>query len=349
MVLSYYFLKYPYKLSWNALNMINKRKETIFYAEDVLDLVIFKPVQQYLPTLPIVTKNSKIKREIEGLAEVQGVYPTFPKALITCRHICHKFPEEKILKFGLRHGAYHFKRFTDAKNYNAFTRYFMTSQHEVDIAKKCGINSAVAVGYPKLDPAFNGDITDSDLNTLHSILGFTKEKKTILFTATWDKSGMSAIDSWIGQLGSLAEKYNVLVTVHPWMSESYKNTLRNTPNIHFVEDLDVLPYLMLSDCVIGDTSSIIAEASALDKPIVTYKIKEAKRSLPEINELIQSISYQIDSKDALLEALEHALCHQVELQDNRQKANLLMFDKLDGKAGERAAKVIIECLAINDK
>lgn len=347
MVLSYLLLKYPYKLAWNALNIIKERKQSVFYAEDYLDMVVFKSVQKYLAELPIVAKNKVVANSFQPAYNPMKIYPVYPKAIITCRHVCHKFPEKRIVKFGMRHGAYHFKRLTNANNYNAFTKYFMTSQHEVDIAKKIGINTAVAVGYPKLDPAFNGEISQQDLSILSNHLGFSNNKKSVLFTATWDKSGMSAIDAWIDKLDSLTEAFNVMVTVHPWTSTHYKKKLIESQNIHFLSTSDTLAYLMLADCVVGDTSSILAEACALDKPIITYETKETKRSLDEISDLIKSISYQIDPSQDILNYLNFAIENKDEFRDNRQKANIIMFDKLDGKAGERAAKIILEDLYLN--
>ncbi|MDD2651188.1 MAG: hypothetical protein PHF36_08665, partial [Candidatus Cloacimonetes bacterium] len=65
MVLSYLLLKYPYKLAWNALNIIKERKQSVFYAEDYLDMVVFKSVQKYLAELPIVAKNKVVANSFQ--------------------------------------------------------------------------------------------------------------------------------------------------------------------------------------------------------------------------------------------------------------------------------------------
>jgi CDP-glycerol glycerophosphotransferase (TagB/SpsB family) len=155
---------------------------------------------------------------------------------------------------------------------------------------------------------------------------------------------MSAIDAWIHRLDEIAENYNVMVTVHPWTSDHYKRQLTHNQNIHFISHPDILPYLMLADCVIGDTSSILAEACALDKSILTFKTGQAKRSLSEIEQLIKRISFQIDLKDDIEKSLDYAVRNPFELQSQRKTANEIMFDTLDGKAGERAAKIILEYL-----
>ncbi len=123
MVLSYYLYKLPYQLLWTVSDIIRKNKEIIFYSEEYLDVIIFQQIQKYLKDLPVYTKN----REIQNLLKLYHIeskrIPSFPKAVFMCRHACHKFPDKRILKFGFRHGAYHFKKLTNSKNYNAFTKF----------------------------------------------------------------------------------------------------------------------------------------------------------------------------------------------------------------------------------
>ena len=63
---------------------------------------------------------------------------------------------KKIVKIGFDHGLYQFKRWTSAKYYNDFDIYFVSSEQQVKLAKKRGITTTKAIGYPKLDPAFDG-------------------------------------------------------------------------------------------------------------------------------------------------------------------------------------------------
>jgi CDP-glycerol glycerophosphotransferase (TagB/SpsB family) len=326
--------------------LVRRERQIIFYCADPIDYIIFQQIKRHLPEIEIetVVKN---KRSANYLRERKIKYrkmPSFPDAVIMCRHAAYKFPEEKIIKIGFSHAAYHFKKPTKAENYNQFNVYFITSQTDVQTAQKMGINVAKAIGFPKLDPAFNGNYDSNFLINLKEKMGIDPRKKSIIFTATWDKSGMSAIDKWYNKLDKLSKLYNILVTVHPWTSQKYVQRLKSYSTIHFIEDPDILPYLMISDVLVGGSSSIIAEFCALDKPIITFRVPEARRSVLEIREMIKSISIQIDNFDEVYDAIKRCLENPNEKSAQRREANKIMFDNLDGKAGEKAAREIEKLL-----
>jgi len=342
MVFSYYIFKYPYKFIWHLLKFFNKNPDIIIYCADPLDYEVLAPVLKHLPKMEFVVKNKKTAQYLESKGIQCKRMPCFPKVVIMCRHAAFKFPEKNILKFGIRHGAYHFKKFTKARNYNDFEVYMLTSQQEVDLAEGLGITSAVAVGFPKIDPLFDGSMSIELLNSIRQKASLNHSKKTVIFSATWDGSGMSAIDKWINFLPDLVEDYNILVTVHPWTSKKFTQKLLKMENIYYINDVNVLPYLQVADLMVGDTSSIIAEFCALDKPIITFKINDTSRFLPEIKNLLNKISIQVNDLSTLKDAIQQSLKHPEKKHKNRQQANKLMFDKLDGLAGKRAAELIKE-------
>ncbi len=199
----------------------------------------------------------------------------------------------------------------------------------------------MAIGYPKLDRAFDGSISQSQLDQLAESLGIVRSKPTILFTATWDQSGISAIARWYDQLETLTPDYNVLVTVHPWTSERLIKRIKETPGVLFVVGYDILPHIMLSDVCVGDTSSVLGECCALDKPLITFRVKNNKRTVPHVIEMIMDISWRIDTVTELFTVIPQALEQPDKHKEQRAKANQMMFDTLDGKAGKRAADVIL--------
>jgi CDP-glycerol glycerophosphotransferase (TagB/SpsB family) len=303
--------------------------------------VVFEAVQKHLPPVPVVSGGgARPYLGSRGVASAR--LPAFPQAAIMFRHAAHKFPEGRIVKIGLAHGAYRFKRFTRAANYNAFDVYMATSSQEVEWGKRFGIKTAVAVGSPKLDPLFDGTYGPEALDSYRQRASLDPAKPTVIFTTTWDRSGMSAIERWVERLGGLTQDYNILATVHPWTSRRYVEMLKRTAPVYFIDDPNVVPYLAVSDLLVGDCSSIIAEFCALNRPIVTFRVGKAKRSLPEISELLEGISTRIDGFDELPAAIEAGLKHPERKSEERSRANRLMFDDLDGKAGLRAAAVIRE-------
>lgn len=340
MVLPYYVYKYPYKFVWYLLRILGvKHPDVVCFISEPLDYILFESVQKFLPPIQLAAAK-KARPYLNSRGINYGRIPSFPDAVIMFRHAAHKFPVKKIVKIGLRHGPYHFKKFTRASNYNAFDVFMMTSKREVEIGRTIGIKSAVSVGFPKLDPLFNGFYNETKLAPVRSKAGVDQRKKTIIFTATYNASGMSAIEKWIGELEDLSVHYNILVTVHAWISKKYVKRLKTIKNIYFIEDVDILPYLAVSDLLVGDVSSIIAEFCALDRPIVTFRVKKAKRSVPEIFDIIEDISIQIDDSVQLKEAIERGISDPGEKSEQRRKANSIIYDQLDGKAGKRAADII---------
>lgn len=343
MIFSSYLYQFPYKVLWRIAHWFGKNPPVICYCAEPLDYLIFESIQPYLKSIPVAGKRkTRLYLKERGIDCKQ--MPCFPKAVIMFRHSAYKFPERRILKIGFRHGAYNFKKYTHVDNYNEFILFLTTSQSDVEIAESLGCKNVYSVGAPKIDPLFNGKYNYNSLIPYKEKAKINLSKKTILFTTTYNASGMSTIDKWIDNLDCLRNRYNVLVTVHPWVSVKYKKRLKYDAGIYFIEDINTLPYLAIADVMIGDYSSIMGEFCALDKPIVSFKVTPGKRAIPEILELINKISIQVDTFDDMVTAIERSLGNPGELSSTRQAANKIMFDALDGEAGKRAAEQIIKYL-----
>lgn len=342
MVLSYYLTKYPYQLAYMLLKRIRKPEKIFFYCRELQDWDVFEPVQKYLKPLRIVSNKPMIRKHFKTLGIKVERFPIFPKAVIMARHSCYKFPADEIIKIGMRHGPYHFKKMTRAENYNQFNLYLMTSRDDVSEGEKIGITCAVPVGYPKLDKALTGGYDPSEIDRIHRHTGFVNNKPTLLFSATWLGSGMSALPLWYQRLSELKPNYNVIVTLHPWIGQSYRDTI-TSQGIYLIEG-NHIPYMSIADIVVGDTSSLLAEACALDKPIITWQTGKGKRSLEKIDKLLSDISLRIDTWDDLEPAINRLLNEPELLVSARKIANSLMFDELDGRAGLRAAEEIVKLL-----
>lgn len=336
MVFSYYLYYVPYRLIWNAINIFKKKNDTAFYCGDYLDYLIFKPVLKYLPEIKIISKNKEVKKELKKHNIKSKLWPCFPKSVIMVRHAIHLFPEKNMTKIGMRHGVYHFKDFISSKKYNYFDKFLFTSSRELSQAKKLGIKNGANVGFPKIDPLFNGEINSQTIKNL-KFNNFSKSKQTIIFTATWDKSSMSAVDKWYNKLNRLSDDYNIIVSLHPWISDKYKSFIENNKKITFVKDKDVLPYLAVSDLMVGDTSSIIAEFCSLNKPIITFKVNQVKRLSDEIISMLDETSIRIENFDECHKAIKYSLKNATEKSEMRIKWTKIMLGNIDGKAAIRAA------------
>jgi len=339
MVLSYYFYKYPYKLLWHINRFFNEG-EVIFYCADPLDYDMFAPINKYLRNVVIVAKNSKSRKYLRNKGIAYSRMPVFPKIVIMARHAHYKFPVKEIIKIGFDHGLYQFKRWTSPKNYNAFDVYFVSSNEQVKTAQKMDIHTTVAIGYPKLDNAFNGYFDKNFLDHLRKKNNIDPNKKTIIFTSTWDIGGLSALSKWIDNVETLIKQFNILLTVHTWTTPKLISKLKSIKGATYLEEYDVTPYLMISDIFVGDYNSLIGEFCSLDKPIITFKVQPSERSIPEVHSLIKNISIQIDDFNEIHAAIEKSLKNPNKKSEERKKANKILFDNLDGQAGKRAADEI---------
>jgi len=344
MVFSYY-IKYPfYNLIWYILKIIRKKKLNILYCDSSFDITLYKNVGKHLSDIKIVAKNKKVREELKAMGYKNiSLLPSFPDSVIMFRNMAWRFPCKKIIKIGFKHGAYNFKRHSKAQYYDMFNLFFLTSSSEVEIVRKLGVKTELDVAYPKVDSLFDGSITEDDLKILSGLIGLDKTKKTLFFSSTWDGSGMSAIDEWYDKLSLLKDKYNILVTVHDWMNNKYKVALKSNKDIFFIEEIDRLKYIMLSDICICDTSSLIAEICLLGKPLITFKVKNTPRTLMDTVKMIDKISISITHFEELDKAIEKFISNPDLLKNERSEVCKVMFDKPDGQSGKRAAERI-KCL-----
>ena len=338
-----FLISIPYMITWELVSLFRKEIQIDFLAGNIVDYICFKNIHELIPEIRIVARNKKVQKILKNYGVESVVYPTFPSLIIMARHLTRKFPSKKLKKIGMRHGAYHFKDFINRHEYNAFEKFFVTSSKEVTIAESKGIKSTIAVGFPKIDSFFNKTLDiEKNKKELFSKLSLDNNKKTILFTATWNKNGYSAIESWFNKLDIISSEYNILVTTHHLVSKDKIEVIKRTKDITYLDDKDIMKYYTVSDLMIGDISSIIAEFCAIDKPIITFRVKETKRFTNEIQSMLDEISYRIDTFAELERIIPIALSNPEFHSEKRKHYNNIMFDELDGMASVRAKDEILE-------
>ena len=338
-----YILPVFYRPLWHLSKLVIRTKWFGFYCADPLDYYMFQPIRKHLD-IPItyIAKNSKTRRFLKKMRVPCKRYPSCPDAVIMARQTAYKFPVRKIVKIGFDHGLYQFKRWTSSKYYNLFDVYFVSSRNQVELAKERGINTTVAIGYPKLDQAFDGTYDHEMLERRKADLGLNPDRKTIIFTSTWDVAGLSALTRWIDHVHILTDRYNILLTAHTWTEKRLVDKLKSIDGAVYLDDIDVTRYLLIADVFVGDYNSMIGEFCALDKPIITFRTPESDRSITAVRQLLARISIQIDTFDEIEAAIERCLANPDELAEERRKGNELMHYKLDGQAGKRAAEIIMK-------
>jgi CDP-glycerol glycerophosphotransferase (TagB/SpsB family) len=149
-----------------------------------------------------------------------------------------------------------------------FTRWFSKA------ANKHKDFSVVETGWPKLD-IYGKELHKYDPDKL-SLLKNYSAKKIILYAPTFSPSLTSApyLLSQIEEL-ALEKEYLIVIKFHDLMDknliDSYKKLSMSFENVLFIEERNIIKYLLIADLMISDTSSVVYEFLLLDKPVITFK------------------------------------------------------------------------------
>ena len=135
-------------------------------------------------------------------------------------------------------------------------------------------NNFVDVGFCKLDPILNGDITGYDLRDLN----LEPEKKTIVYAPTFYPS---SIERFPKNFPKDLQEFNIIIKPHYFslIKENYTKQRKlfdhwskyNNVYLSKFNDYSLLPFMVTADLMISDTSSAILEFSALNKPVFICK------------------------------------------------------------------------------
>ena len=181
-------------------------------------------------------------------------------------------------------------------------------------------------GWCKLDPLFPVKKTKS--NT---------KPKTIFFASTFSPRFSKAKTLYPFILNMLNEyDFKWYITLHPKMNTDivalYKSI--NIGNVEFIESIDVIESFKKSDLMLCDTSSIIYEFLAQEKPVITFQTEKDETALinvTDINKLEQTILSTLDNIDN---------------NKNDIKKSILEFHPYkDGESSARVLDAVDEMLA----
>ena len=132
----------------------------------------------------------------------------------------------------------------------------------------------VQTGWPKLD-VYGKELHMYDADK-EQLLTAHNANKIILFAPTFSPSLTSA-PYLLGQIEQLSENkaYVIVIKFHDLMSQelivAYKKLAVKVSNVVFAEERNIIKYLLISDVMISDTSSVVYEFLLLDKPVITFK------------------------------------------------------------------------------
>ena len=157
----------------------------------------------------------------------------------------------------------------------------------IELSEKYKNFEVIETGWSKLDIySKNLHQFDTEKEVLKSV---HKADKIILYAPTFSPSLTSAphLKYEIEVLAS-NKNYLILIKFHDLIAKNlivdYKYLANKYDNILFIEEPNILKYLIISDIIISDTSSVVFEFLLLNKPVITYKALNPKNAWENIND-----------------------------------------------------------------
>lgn len=159
----------------------------------------------------------------------------------------------------------------------------------------------IETGWSKLD--IYGTNSENYVDDKFKLLGKYKAAKVILYAPTFSPSLTSA-KSLISQINVLAEDKTklILIKFHDLMDQeiikNYKKLASKVSNIIFISDKNIIKYLLISDLMISDTSSVVYEFLLLNKPVITLNTRSpqvAWHNILQDSELIECVNTNLNT------------------------------------------------------
>jgi hypothetical protein len=214
------------------------------------------------------------------------------------------------------------------------------------------------VGMPKSDCLANGTLNRDTVLASH---GMDPAKPTVLYAPTWTRfSSLNAMGEDLVR-GLMAAGYRVLVKLH---DNSLDRSVTNSGGIDWVARLEPLlaqgdgylirasdasPWLVASDVLITDHSSIGFEYLLLDRPLIRIAMPELITGAHigrEYVELMAHVSTTATDADAVVAAVDRALADPSHLSDARRALAQELFHA-PGKATDRAIEELYALMELD--
>lgn len=209
-------------------------------------------------------------------------------------------------------------------------------------------------GYPQLDPLFRRAPVPP--------LPLDPAQPTVLYAPTWNLGLTSATmvgNQLVELVRAAAPGVNVIIKPHPvigdwrprWMARWARMAAAHR-GVHLVTDThaDVAPYLLASDVLVSDASSVIFEFLALDRPVIllTNPLHTADPAWQRDDIVWQwrDLGHEIHDARELPAAVALALRDPGARRERRQAYARILFGRFtDGRNAERVAALILDAAA----
>jgi CDP-ribitol ribitolphosphotransferase / teichoic acid ribitol-phosphate polymerase len=202
---------------------------------------------------------------------------------------------------------------------------YFTKRFEA-LAKKEKDFDVTETGWCKLDALFQHH--ETFLEERNRILRERGKQKLVLYAPTFSPS-LTSTKTAFNEIFSLADQEDIflLIKFHDLMDrlvvDQYKAAAKIRDNVHIIEDRNIVKYLIMSDVMISDTSSVVYEFILLNKPVITIKSTS------------ENITWcDVKRASDLSQAFKHELTHDT-FQEKRLHTIAQYHPYTDGKSSAR--------------
>lgn len=215
-----------------------------------------------------------------------------------------------------------------------------------DYARLNIFDSCEQVGHVRFDPWFKGTLPSKE--ELLESLRLRRERETILYAPTY--GDLCSIDDWLPQLAALQEQYNVIVklhhgTAHLSSERHRREAVRSTFACVLDDSYDLLYALQAADYLVTDSSGVLFDGLLAGKTLVMLEtdINSNLTHAESAEQLLRRDIVSVQRGQHLVEVLENVrTTHQNEATMHSLVRRF--FAHTDGRASERAARVIVDLL-----
>jgi len=206
------------------------------------------------------------------------------------------------------------------------------------LATKHGNFEVIETGWSKLDSLF---LQKNDYNKeKQALIEKHNVKKIILFAPTFSPS-LTCAEYLYDEILTLSQNpdFLVLLKFHDKMNkdimDKYHQASQSLKNLTIVNNPNISKYLILSDIMISDTSSVVYEFLLLDKPVITFK--SSSKNIKWLD---------IDNPNTLKQSVKDVLEYDISKNDRKW-----IIDNYhpysDGQSAKRMIEVVREWLSRN--
>ena len=193
-------------------------------------------------------------------------------------------------------------------------------------------------GWPKLD--VYGKYFEKYNSEKQDLLKKYRAEKIVLYAPTFSPSLTSA-SYLIDEFKELAKdgEYLILVKFHDLMATElikvYQELSINFENIVYEEERNIIKFLLIADCMVSDTSSVVYEFLLLDKPVITFRSNS------------KSIRWENTTIYKNLRSLVDSNLREDEFKLEREKINAEYHPYTDGNSALRMVDTTLRYIAGN--